>query len=53
MATTARKDRKSVARTAVQYPLDPLTAREIEESVRILRSQRSLEHHVRFESVVP
>ena len=52
MATTARKDRRSVVRTAVQHPLDPLTAGEIEESVRILQSQRDLGHRVRFESIV-
>ena len=49
---TVRKDTRSVSIATVQHPLDPLAPEEIEEAVRVLRSQRDLGQRVKFESVV-
>ena len=48
---TGRKEAQSVGLAAAQHPLDPLVSEEIEEAVRILRSQRELTEGIRFESV--
>ena len=48
---TERKETQSVGLAAAQHPLDPLVSEEIEEAVRILRSQRELTDGIRFESV--
>ena len=49
---TVSKQTQSVSITTARHPLDPLAAEEIEEAVRILRSQRDLSEGTRFESVV-
>ena len=51
MATVSKKT-QSANLTAAQHPLDPMTPREIDEAVRILRSQRDLPEGTRFESVM-
>ena len=48
---TVRKEKQSVSLATAQHPLDPLAPEEIEEAVRILRSQRQLSAGTRFESV--
>ena len=48
---TVSKETQSVSLTATQHPLDPMTPEEIEEAVRILRSQRDVGEGTRFESV--
>ena len=47
-----RKETRSVSIALVQHPLDPLAPEEIEEAVRVLRSQRELGERILFETVV-
>ena len=51
MAKVSRETR-SVTIPVAKHPLDPLAPEEIEEAVRILRSQRELGERVLFETVV-
>ena len=48
---SVHKETKSVSAASVQHPLDPLASEEIEEAVRVLRSQHDIGERVIFETV--